>query len=532
MLREFENPLCHRWQAFARTLLIGLCTALQPALADDANDAFAVGNFQKALEIWLPRAYDGDAQAQYRLGLMFDAGTGITEDAGEAVYWLTHAAELGHAGAQYRIGHAHLTGRGVPKDRNRAIGWWRLAAGNGNADAQYSLGRSYLYGAGLASDRAAAIRWLEAAADQQHVQAVRLLTSLDNAPAVIAAGSSHSYFRVGTTPLHVHVAFNRLSPIIDRLAPGVLLQVEERRLGWARVRVGGGFRLWLRTENLAGDDQAGWKTRERTKLFAEPVSTDPLLVLGEVESGMPLVAVDRRDGWMRINAPSRISGWVEALGLVSATEASDVLQAEWRKQVDKGAVRRSDAVSTGKSPHSPATTTQSNQAAAPSEADSMVSLGTQGRPTDTSVAVVEPLATDKRSNRDQSSAPPAIPLRPLQLETHDWLFSWDPSHYTVELFSATSEVLVRQFIRAYRFDDPVKYFRTHEHGKVWYTVVHGTYVDVTAVRTALQQLPVKFETVRIRRLGELREWFCQHLDPQPSSTARATQARCISANDA
>ena len=74
-----------------------------PAFTDDAEDAFAAGNFQKALEIWLPRAYDGDTEAQFRVGLMFGSGKGVVKNSREAAYWLTHAAELGHTEAQYRI---------------------------------------------------------------------------------------------------------------------------------------------------------------------------------------------------------------------------------------------------------------------------------------------------------------------------------------------------------------------------------------------------------------------------------------------
>ena len=150
-----------------------------PAFTDDAEDAFAAGNFQKALEIWLPRAYDGDTEAQFRVGLMFGSGKGVVKNSREAAYWLTHAAELGHTEAQYRIGVAHLSGVGAPKDLARALGWWRLAADGGNADAQYGLGRACLYGIGLPKDRAEAIIWLKAAAGQGHAQATRLLKSLE-----------------------------------------------------------------------------------------------------------------------------------------------------------------------------------------------------------------------------------------------------------------------------------------------------------------------------------------------------------------
>jgi len=117
-------------------------------------------------------------------------------------------------------------------------------------------------------------------------------------------------------------------------------------------------------------------------------------------------------------------------------------------------------------------------------------------------------------------------LRSIQSNTYEWLFSQDNSRYTIELFSATSEVLVRQFIRSHEFVDGVHYFRTQEHGKTWYTVVHGSYKDVGDVRAALRQLPVKLESTRVRRMRELHEWACQHLDLVVARRAKDTPAAC------
>ena len=117
-------------------------------------------------------------------------------------------------------------------------------------------------------------------------------------------------------------------------------------------------------------------------------------------------------------------------------------------------------------------------------------------------------------------------LRSIQSNTYEWLFSENNSRYTIELFSATSEVLVRQFIRSHEFTDEVHYFRTQEHGKTWYTVVHGSYQEFDDVRAALRQLPVKLESSRVRRIQELREWACQHLDLAVSRQAKETPVAC------
>ena len=45
----------------------------------------------------------GDAEAQYRLGLMYAKGDGVEEDQWEAVDWLRKAAKQGHKPARNEL---------------------------------------------------------------------------------------------------------------------------------------------------------------------------------------------------------------------------------------------------------------------------------------------------------------------------------------------------------------------------------------------------------------------------------------------
>jgi TPR repeat protein len=50
-------------------------------------------------------------------------------------------AEQGDASAQFDLGLAYAGGRGVPKNLTHDVKWYRKAADQGHADAQYHLGR-------------------------------------------------------------------------------------------------------------------------------------------------------------------------------------------------------------------------------------------------------------------------------------------------------------------------------------------------------------------------------------------------------
>jgi TPR repeat protein len=85
-------------------------------------------------------AEKGDADAQFLLGVQYQAGDGVKRDAGEAGKWLRRAAETGHAEAQAALGELYLDGQIEPVDEQEVLRWLQAAAAQGNAMAQARLG--------------------------------------------------------------------------------------------------------------------------------------------------------------------------------------------------------------------------------------------------------------------------------------------------------------------------------------------------------------------------------------------------------
>ena len=95
-------------------------------------DAYDSGDYATALREWKPLAEQGNADAQYNLGLMYDNGTGVPQDYKTAVKWYRLSAEQGHADAQYNLGVMYAKGQGVIQDYVRAHMWWNIAASSGD----------------------------------------------------------------------------------------------------------------------------------------------------------------------------------------------------------------------------------------------------------------------------------------------------------------------------------------------------------------------------------------------------------------
>ena len=116
-----------------------LVLSLQLTWASDfgnALDAADRGDYATALSLWRPLAQQGNALAQYNLGVMYFHGLGVMRDYGEAVKWYRLAAQQGNPIAQYYLGMTYFNGLGVAQDYKRAHIWLNLsAAAQGHMDA-------------------------------------------------------------------------------------------------------------------------------------------------------------------------------------------------------------------------------------------------------------------------------------------------------------------------------------------------------------------------------------------------------------
>ena len=97
---------------------------------------------------------------------MYFFGEGVPQDYQEAVKWYRLAAGQGDATAQYNLGLKYANGEGVPQDYQEAVKWYRLAAEQGDDSAQFYLSGMYYDGHGVPQDYVQAHKWINLAASQ------------------------------------------------------------------------------------------------------------------------------------------------------------------------------------------------------------------------------------------------------------------------------------------------------------------------------------------------------------------------------
>jgi TPR repeat protein len=146
------------------SLIIFLFTTSVQADYDSANAALKAGDYEMAFNEFQSLAEAGNAEAQNKLGMMYQRGIGIPQDPAEALKWYRRAADDGYTFAQYNLGAMYQKGICIQQDYPEALKWYRQAAEQGITEAQYNLGIMYFSGDGIPKDVIQAYTWVDVAA--------------------------------------------------------------------------------------------------------------------------------------------------------------------------------------------------------------------------------------------------------------------------------------------------------------------------------------------------------------------------------
>ena len=132
------------------------------------------------------QAEEGDAEAQFNLGILYEDGKGVSQDAAEAVRWYSLSADQGFREAQYLLGLMCDEGTGVAQDHSKAVEWWLKASEQGHPMAQCNLGGSYFDAIGVPEDCKEGLKWLQLSAEQGQEEALTSLNFMQQADRITA----------------------------------------------------------------------------------------------------------------------------------------------------------------------------------------------------------------------------------------------------------------------------------------------------------------------------------------------------------
>ena len=95
---------------------------------DSAYDAYQRGDYIAAYWVWLPLADEGDEEAQFNLGILYNLGQGVAQSKERAAAWYRRSAAQGYAAAQFNLAVMFANGDGIPQNNALAYTLFDLAA--------------------------------------------------------------------------------------------------------------------------------------------------------------------------------------------------------------------------------------------------------------------------------------------------------------------------------------------------------------------------------------------------------------------
>lgn len=178
-------------------------------------------DWQKAVEMLQSAADQGNADAQWELGSMYEFANHVTKNEAKALELYRKSADAGSPIGLYMVAHcyqhgivvdedhaisdslyaesfkeliqlapqediyvlnfvgsAYFWGDGVKADRQKAFEYYLISAKKGNPETQYKIGNCYETGQGTAQDNDQAIFWYKQSAAQGYPDAITALERL------------------------------------------------------------------------------------------------------------------------------------------------------------------------------------------------------------------------------------------------------------------------------------------------------------------------------------------------------------------
>ncbi len=157
--------------ALALFFLLVLPPSLAQADFASGIKAYDAEDDAVALRELLPLADAGNAEVQYKIGIIYDRNKGVPRNAVKAIAYFKRAASAGYVKAQYNLGVIFIEEKGSEKSVENGLIRLVRSANSGYLPAMFNLGAYHDIGEFVPVDYQAALYWYKRAAEKNHASA-------------------------------------------------------------------------------------------------------------------------------------------------------------------------------------------------------------------------------------------------------------------------------------------------------------------------------------------------------------------------
>jgi len=470
----------------------------QTDITINANAPDLESEYRKELDKWMLQAYEGDRDAQFRVGVLFTNEQFRRPDYEQAVYWYKQAARQGHILAQYNLGHQYLTGVGVKRNENTAMNWWLKAAEQDHPLAQFNIGRAYYLGIGLKEDHDQSRLWFERAARNHEPKSIDILEQLGWAEPGQYTRKTPSEDDILANNRHLSQGINNNE--FNTPAPSTVETTVDKADSSAQV---------LRQENptpsaaavaTPATEENSPDSTSDNKSAAQSIAvyTDPEIrsvLITIVDSKDQLNVISKDEEWTVVKSEIGFPVWVHSRFILVAD--------------DIGTITASDV-----NARSVPIITNGTIVGQLDRNETVAVLDKH----DTWYRVTSPrhfqawVKTEDFSNNSSPSQDPIIAK--VDMSDHDsvndneWLFKQPADNYTLQLGSFDDPEKIKEFMSREKFIDNPKLhrFTARSDAIEWTYFLYGSYYDSSSAKSEREE--IKQQKAWIRRFGKLQQNRC------------------------
>jgi septal ring-binding cell division protein DamX len=460
---------------------LSLFVSLQPANAQviDAIQsnyalgatAYKEGEFRGAFDAWSLGAYEGNADSQYNLGVLYLEGRGVERNAKQARNWFLKAAARNHREAQYNLGHMALSGMGTDKSVEQALKWWNLAALGGYAAAQFNYGRALYLGVEGNQDQREGMVFIRLAAAQKDKRAVEFIDRNDATRSDSSAESIVQHKSEPDLKGSISAASPKQPDILNTQAGGVKLTI-------------------VRDQRPLSADYLARSRDTAVTVFAQADLSRAVGMLAP-ETLVNVMQIEPNSLQIQTAASPPLVGWIAARSLSYSGENSAQLQAAWSKELsaEEALLERLDR-----------------------------------QPIVTRVASDVPsVDTPRDENRSNNKS-----RKNIVENENIWLFTQQTDALVIHLFTVLNHSKALEIAQQSSYRDRVHLFTTLSQQKQWTFLLLGPYTDAYSAQAAMKKLPEIYrKNARIREISVIAKNRCAKRSQLSAEQAQGLDAYCL-----
>ncbi len=478
------------------------------------------------LDKWMLRAYEGDREAQFKVGVLFASDQFDKPNAEQAVYWYKQAARQDHILAQYNLGHHLLAGNGVEKNDISAIQWWQEAAKEDHPLAQFNVGRAYYLGIGVAQDHQQSRYWFSRAAQNNEEKSIDVLQQLGWDDDLVASNQPSNINQQPPANINQQPAatINQQStettidqPTLEQLKPRIVIAETSETTITAPTST-------QNSETIASNEPGvtAQIVDAPVALYTNPEIRSVLITIVGHRESLDIIAID--NDWVTVRSPVGFPVWVHGNYVRendnSATVVGTNVNARSVPIVSNGTIV--GTLDGGEELNIIDKQNEWYRLTSPTSFVAWIKTEDYNRPayvknvTDVAAAPNGD-APEANDNQKKELSVPAQSLPPASLNSsipmadindNKWLFNQAKDSFTLQLASFDEQQKVNEFLsnNSFSSDSELHRFTSASLDITWTYFLYGNYSDQAAAQSAKENL--KQKNAWIRTFGRLQENRC------------------------